>query len=415
MLTTHFFKCFALIAAALFLLIVAALFHQEHLYLMAATLFLIPVVAYLIGRLLMRGIICERAAPASCSVGQRVTVMLSLTSTGSLPKFYLRAEDRLSRWLHLVGDAPPVVLQLMPGESTTLQYTLEADKRGVYALGPTQVVTTDPLGFYTYTQAIPCETELVVYPVALPVRELDVEGAGAWGRQYQDEGETHGSGLDFYGVREYRQGDELRRVHWRTTARTGKLAVMEYTQGFTSDVLLVLDLNREIYEGTGDGPDGALECAVTIAATAASHLLHEGYGVRLMTPETISDPLALRGIEEIPRALDALAHVEANSPMTLAQVLLASQPQALEGMVLIYITPSQSVEVSEALGRYETLGISLLGYILDADSFRPGAPTNRESTYNNGRNPKFAAANARIVRRGDDLRTVIEGSHYAGL
>ena len=76
-----------------------------------------------------------------------------------------------------------------------------------------------------------------------------------------------GDGDDFYGVREYAPGDELRRVHWRTTARTGTLAVAEYAQGVTLDVTVALDLFQDAYKGTGSEEHSALETAVTLAAT----------------------------------------------------------------------------------------------------------------------------------------------------
>lgn len=415
MLTTHFFKRLTLMLAALFLLIVAALFHQEHLYLMAATLFLIPIVANLIGRLLMKGVTCERTGPTSCSEGQRLTITLNITATGPLPKFYLRVSDCLPPWLVLVGEPPPLILHLMPGESHVLEYVLEAGKRGVYALSETQVATTDPLGFYVYTQTIPCSSQLVVYPTVLPVRYLAVIGAGAWGQQYQDEGRAHGSGLDFYGVREYRQGDELRRVHWRTTARTGKLVVMEYTQGATSDVLLALDLDQSAYEGMDDAPDGALESAINIVATIAAYLLREGYGVRLLTQQAAGEPIVLQGAEEMPRLLDALARAQADSRMSLAQVLQATPVEIAEGKMLIFVTPSHSSALAEALGQYRTLGARLHGYALDAASFRSNTPSTPDRAYSGAAAAWAAAASARTVRRGDDLANVIEGSPYAGL
>ena len=109
----------------------------------------------------------------------------------------------------------------------------------------------------------------------------------------------------FMGVREYGPGDELRRVHWRTTARTGKLAVTEYTQGVTLDVTLALDLCESAYKGTGTDDHSALETAVTLTATLLADLLQHGHAVRLVTAGEIGGPAA-RSADDLPLFLERL-------------------------------------------------------------------------------------------------------------
>ena len=405
-MATRLNKLVFLYFAGFFLLIVAALFHQEHLYLMAATLFLIPTVANLLGRLLASGLSCERTAPLSCSEGERVTITLNVTATGALPKFFLRVRDRLPRWLRATGDGPLLILQLRPGESQAVTYHLEPEKRGIYGLGPVQVVTNDPLGFYAYTQEVPCPGDLLVYPSVLPLRQLFLEGGGAWGRENQDEGAMRGDGLDFHGVREYQTGDDLRRVHWRTTARTGKLAVMEYTQGMTSDVLLVLDLNRDAYADTGEGPESALEYAVKIAAAVAAYLLARGYAVRLLTPGQV--PLALSRPDEMPRLLEALARVGAAASQTLTDVLRENMALTAGGKALVFITPAGSdAALDPVLEDCRALGARAFGFALDGASFRTPDRSHRPA------GPAATSAALQWVRCGDDLQQAIEGWNYA--
>ncbi len=403
----RFFKRLALNAAAIFLLIVAALFHQEQLYLMSATLFLIPLVAQLLGRAMMGGLACERTGPATCSEGERVTLTLTLTAAGALPKFYLTAQDRLPRWLKPVGDPPALILQLWPGESSAVSYALEPEKRGVYALGPARANTTDPLGFFTYTQTLPCVSELVVYPAVIPLRQLFVlDASGAWGRDGRDDGASRGDGLDFHGVREYRPGDDLRRVHWRTTARTQKLAVMEFVQGQTSDALLALDLNRASYADTGDGPDGALEYAIKTAAAVAAFLLQQGYRVRLLSQGT---SLPLRSGDEMPRLLDFLARAQADSPLTLADVI-QSDPDAPVGGALIFLTPDAAQPgLGAALSARRTRAF---GIVFDRASFRARGGARPAGV--EGGDGLLPGIPVQTVRRGDDLPQALEGWSYAG-
>lgn len=405
-MATRFHKLIFLYVAGAFLLLVAALFKEEYLYLMAATLFLIPAVANLVGRAFVGGLSCERSAPSSCSEGERITVTLQVTAAGALPKFFLRVEDRLPRWLRAVGGPPQLILQLLPGESRSVAYILEPEKRGVYTLGPTQAITTDPLGFYTYAQKLSCAGELLVYPTVIPLRQLFLEGGGALGQENQDQGSRRGEGLDFHGVREYQTGDDLRRVHWRTTARTGKLSVMEYTQGMTGDVLLALDLNRDAYADTGEGPDSALEYAVRIAAATAAYLLRQGYVVRLLAPGLSPTAVVVSRADEMPRLLEALARAEARALQTLADALRDNLTQAA-GKTLIFITPAGAgAALGGVLEDCRALGARAFGFLLDAGSFR-GRPEG-------GAGPVWSGvATLQRVRRGDDLQQAIEGWSYA--
>jgi uncharacterized protein (DUF58 family) len=409
-ITTRPLKLIFLYVAGLFLLVVAALFHQEeHLYLMAAALFLIPTVANLVGRLFIGGLTCERGAPPPCSVGERVTVTLQVTAVGMLPVFFLRVQDRLPRWMRLVGEGAPLILQLRPGESRAVTYMLEPEKRGVFALGPVLVVTTDPFGFYSYTQSLPCTEEILVYPSVIPLKQLFVDGGGAWGRENREEGGMRGDGLDFHGVRPYRTGDALRRVHWRTTARTGKLAVMEYTQGMTGDVLLALDLNRDAYSGTGEGPESALEYAVQVAAAVGAYLLQQGHAVRLLMARESEPSPALQRAEDIPRLLDMLAQAEADSPQKLSGLLQESQFESADGRTLIFITPDASdPTLAPVLEDCRALGAGMFGFFLDGLSFRDRGRSEPDLL------PAWATvAPVQRIGRGDDLQEMIEGWNYA--
>src|SRR5437016_13423600 len=91
-----------------------------------------------------------------------------------------------------------------------------------------------------------------------------------------------GEGSEFYGIREYHPGDPLRRVHWRSSARMGRLAVVEYEHDVSVDLTLVLDARRG--SDVGFGSETALEMAVTVAASLARLVLERGNRCRLAIP-----------------------------------------------------------------------------------------------------------------------------------
>ena len=152
-----------------------------------------------------------------------------------------------------------------------------------------------------------------------------------------------------------------------------------------------------------DGPDSALEYAVKTAATVAAYLLREGYGVHLLSPQTIFAPLALQGAEEIPRLLEALAHAVADSPVSLAEVLQAGQSSVAGGKTLVFITPAQGDGLAGVLGEYRLLGARLFGFALEAETFRPGGRPEHPAFQNAAGSGWPAAASVQTIRRGDDL------------
>ncbi len=393
-------KRFVLNVAGLFVAIVAVLFSLASLYLMAAILWLIPLVSYLMGLLMLGGLECRRSLPLSAAAGEDIPLTYTLTNTGRFPKFYLLVRDTLPRGLLLSGPAP-LVLALWPGETRETSCQVGARQRGVFAVGPAHVFSTDPLGLQTFSRKLPAVSELVVYPAALPLRDSWLRGAASAGWRGAATALVRGDGDDFYGVRDYGPGDELRRVHWRTTARTGTLAVAEYAQGITLDVTIALDLSRDAYKGTGSDERSALETGVTLAATLIADLLRYGHAVRLLTPGRPGDAPAARSADALPEFLERLARAEADALQTLAGALLEDRAETLRPATIIAITPDwPSPALAEALRDAEALGSACFVFALDAASFRTGAPGLPDAP--------GSSAVCRI-RRGDDLTLLLEG------
>ena len=393
-------KRFTLNIAGLFVAVVAVLFNLESLYLMAAILWLIPAVSYLMGWLMLGGLDCVRALPVSATAGETLLLTYTLGNTSRLPKFYLALRDTLPGGLSLTNGPPPLVLGIWPGEERTTQCLVEARRRGVFPLGPALVYSTDPLGLQTFSQKAPSVDELVVYPALLPITESWPRGAASAGWRGSASAQTRGDGDDFYGVREYALGDDLRRVHWRTTARTGALAVAEYSRGITLDAVIALDLSRDAYTDARNGDSEALEAGVRLAATLADDLLRHGYAVRLLTAGAAAEETLARSGAETARFLERLARVRPDALQTLADVLDGDKAGARGEAALIVISPAGAdPRLRQQVQGWEGRGGQVFQFLLDARSFGTGTP---------GLPDALTASNTRLVRRGDDLRDLLE-------
>lgn len=336
-------KKLALTTAAIFLLIVAMLLGAQPMYLMAVVIAVVPVVSWALGLLFFRGVSCIRTLPTTSSVGERIRVSVKIHNDSYFPKFYLRVSDRLPRWFRFAGSDNrhgPLVLNLKSHSTAEIVYFFEPMKRGVYRIGPMRLLTADPIGFSTYRRSLPDYSEVVVYPEVLPARADFLESGGGRGWHDQPDAVTRGGGTDFDGVRSYRSGDELRRINWKTTARTGQMAVTEYTLGYANHVIIALDLHEAAYVDSGFGNECALEYGITIAASLASAALKCGSPVSLLTAGTVNSVVEpFVGMNSVPVILEALARMDAESDVPFVEVLHRGLAAARSGAVLVCITP----------------------------------------------------------------------------
>src|SRR5690606_20067807 len=224
---------------------------------------------------------CSRTlSPARIPVGAQARVQLRLHNLSRLMTGTLLLEDRLP---YALGSRPRLVLErLAAHQASAVAYTVRAEVRGRYDVGPLSVRLTDPFGLCELIRSFPGVDRLTVIPqvVALPGDRLTGEHTGSGERRARSMA-VHGE--DDAATRAYRHGDDLRRVHWRSTARVGELMVRGEEQPWESRATVVLDTRA--YAHRGDGPTASFEWAVSAAASIAVHLRHLGYRLRLVTSE----------------------------------------------------------------------------------------------------------------------------------
>ncbi|MFH8341019.1 DUF58 domain-containing protein [Streptomyces sp. AM6-12] len=216
--------------------------------------------------------------PARVPAGGEARVRLRMDNVSRLPTGLLMLQDRVP---YVLGPRPRFVLdRVEPGGRREVSYRVRSDLRGRYPLGPLQLRLTDPFGMCELTRSFAESDTLTVIPRVVPLAPARFAGEA---RGY---GEGHRrapalAGEDDMIPRGYRYGDDLRRVHWRSTARYGELMVRREEQPRRARCTVLLDTRGGAYEGAG--PDSAFEWAVSGAASALVHLLERGFSVRLLT------------------------------------------------------------------------------------------------------------------------------------
>ncbi|MFI6521641.1 DUF58 domain-containing protein [Spirillospora sp. NPDC050679] len=261
----------------------------------------------------------RRLDPSRLPVGHEARADLRLENVSRLPSGLLMVEDQVP--YALGGRARFVLDRVEPHGSRELSYRIRSDVRGRYRVGPLVVRLADPFGMVELVRSFSLSDTLTVTPAIVPLPPSRL--AGAWTGGGDSVARTVASaGEDDIAPREYRHGDDLRRVHWRSTARRGELMVRREEQHWQSSGSLFLDTRRGAH--WGEGPGGSFEQAVSVAASIGVHLGRAGMGLRLVTDagEALPSAVALEGAFE-GLLLDALAVAKPSTGGSLTPGLAA--------------------------------------------------------------------------------------------
>jgi uncharacterized protein (DUF58 family) len=209
--------------------------------------------------------------------GQQSVVQLELTNVGPTTGVLL-LEERIP---HALGSRPRFVIDTMaPGWRRRIDYPVVADVRGRYQVGPLSVRVADPFGMVELHRTFSKTAQLVVTPRVEPLPAIRLRGAWAGSGDNRPRPFSSGNVTDVT-VREYRLGDDLRRVHWRSTARVGELMVRREEQPWQARCTPFVDNRARAHQGAGS--DSSLEKAVVATASVAVHLATQGFQVRLVS------------------------------------------------------------------------------------------------------------------------------------
>jgi uncharacterized protein (DUF58 family) len=233
--------------------------------------------------------------PERVARGEPALGLVEVTNAGRSTAAAFAALDRVGP-----DEVRVEVPALAAGQHHIATYRLPTNRRGVFPVGPLMLAQSDPLAVLERTRNLGKVRTLRVHPRIHPVKlppvalARDLEGPAA-------EAALEG-GAVFHGLREYVYGDDLRQVHWRTTARTGTLMVRVHVDTSRPETLVLLDDRPETY---ADGND--FEAAVEFAASLAVATVQAGFPVRL---ELVSRRPEVAGLSQDVRAhLDGLAEL----------------------------------------------------------------------------------------------------------
>lgn len=208
--------------------------------------------------------VTRRADPDRVARGEPASMTVTVRNTGRLRSANLLAEDRCGQ-----RAVPVPVLRLRPGRDTEVRYDVPTDRRGVVPVGPLRVTRRDPLGLVALARPYGAAVPVWVHPRIHPLTAVP-RGAGR-SLDGRVDGVPHGS-ITFDSLREYVVGDELRRVHWRTSARVGELMVRENVDTSLPRLVVLLDNRAAAHPqrvgGVAESFESACEAAASVVTAA---------------------------------------------------------------------------------------------------------------------------------------------------
>ena len=217
-------------------------------------------------------------SPTRLDPGTTGTVSLFVTNSGSARTSALEVSERATP--DLTTGVRCLVPPLRPGHRAQTDYPLTATRRGRFVLGPPAVRVGDPFGLWEDHRTLPLRTEVLVVPAVVDLTGMPTSTGTR--SAASDRAMSGASGGDpDVGIRNYRNGDDIRTIHWRASARHDELMVRLEEPVSHGGAVVMLDHRAAVHAGEGTG--SSLETAITLAASVSTHLLSAEHQMRLNT------------------------------------------------------------------------------------------------------------------------------------
>lgn len=292
-----------LIAVGLGLALGAVLSGQRDLLSVALVAILLPLISWVVVSRSGFTLGCTRTVSTRhITVGESAEITLTIENLGSARTATMLLFDAVPASM---GSAlRRIAPRLQPGEIRRITSSINPTRRGRFTLGPLSVVALDPLGLVRIRRSFRSTDSVLVIPRVIPLT------AGSPHAEHLGHGDATLAALAARGdddvvPREYRVGDDLRRIHWRASARSGQMMVRREEQPWTRQAMIVLDDRRGVH--VGSGPDASFEVALSAVASIGAHLLRSGFQVLVAGIDGQAITPRLTGVEGRHLLLDTLA------------------------------------------------------------------------------------------------------------
>ena len=349
-------------AIPILLLIASLLLHQVPLLLVSLLFFMAGGVAWLWGRFCLNAVeYRHRLSSNRVFWGDEVQLETEIINKKLLPLFWLQVDDEIPPEVtFLKGNTSASdrvnrsvlnnVLSLGWYHKVVRRYPIKCMQRGSFTFGPARLASGDLFGFAKKSMEVKGTENLIVYPRIVPLEKLGIPARQPFGdirlekHMFQDPVLTSG-------VRDYVFGDSLKQIHWKTTARRGRLQTKIFEPTTTVDMGIFLD-SRTVKPPLWGSVPRLLELAIITAASVSSYALDNGYRAGLYINqnrgagnETVIKLPPSQHKDQKLLILEILAEMKETETMPMSRLLLKEARNLPWGSTIVVI----SAMVTDAL------------------------------------------------------------------
>lgn len=378
------------------------------LYGMFALVSATVIVAVILPRFALKGIEVCRMLPTAAFEGEEIEVCVTMANRGRVSRFMVEAVDAIPA--AAPHEREPLVFagRLVGRAQRNFSYRLACYKRGLYTVGPLRLRSAYPLGIaWSEREGDLSLPTLLVYPSMFEIASFPLIATGTLVTSGMESLARAGGSDDFFGTREYRQGDSLRHIHWPSTARHDRLIVKEFEVRASTETTILLDLHREA--DVGEERESTLEYGVRIAASVAGYALERGHTVQLAGFGKGSHVVPPgRGRHHLAQLLDALARVESDGRIPYHETIVRAADLMRDGStaVLFFSGGASLEDYLYPLGLLRAKRVRPVAVFFDRASFSGEFSFSRPAEDPLPRELIAMGAPVYFVARGSDLREV---------
>jgi len=338
-------------------------------YSLLYALVLLFLVSYLWSRLAADNLTVKRSSPeGQYQVGDHFEEQFAIENRSWIPVPLIELTD----FSNIPGYNPGRVFSLKGRRARRWTSRGQFKQRGLFTFGPVDLRYGDPFGLFTRTLRVAGSRSVVVSPVIRPVGSLDALAPSTAGDE-----QPRGRALDIppnaTTIREYVPTDSVKRIHWASSARLGRLMSRSFETREGGDAWIVLDLQGSVH--AGEAPESTLEYAMSLAASIADATLRRGSAIGLVTNDNrLSVIEAARGDQQQKKLFEHFTLAQADGTVSLASLLSSQRHQWRHRGGLIVITPSGDPQWLEALLDLGVRGQRSLVVYLDPSGFGGSQP-----------------------------------------
>lgn len=347
------------------LFIISLVLRSPLLLLLVILLALVAGASALWGRYCLDGVTyARRFETERLFCGEQTEVWIEIVNAKPLPLAWLKAEDEFPDDFHverteLTGSSKPHrktltnLLSLRWYERVRRRYHLTAQRRGAFEFGPVVLSSGDIFGFQLRLNEIASKQTVLVYPRLVPLADLRLRAARPGG-ELRAERRIIEDPLALAGIRDYRPGDSVRHIHWKSTARRGQLQTKVFEPGASQQIVLFLNgqTMTHAYEGViGD----YLETVLVVGASLAKAALDARYPVGMFTNNSSRDEArrvrlpASRHGAQLTRILETMAQLTPFTRLHFDELLRLEAAQLPYGATLLAVSAIVTEPILSAL------------------------------------------------------------------